>query len=112
MPGAVGVNAPDPTGPPLDGYATVDVKIAVVAHVASFGPYSWKVTVGLPVGLTRPVTVAVSLIKPLPSTTSGEAVVEIVDVARFTVMPLDDPAAKLLNAPGLRGPVYEVKDNS
>ena len=102
------MNAPDVTGPPFDGYETVEVKIAAVAHVASSGPYSRKVTVGLPVGLTRPVTVAVSSIDP-PSTTSGDAVVEIDGVARSTVV-FDVPLAKLVSASGSKGPVYELKE--
>ncbi len=45
------------------GIDTVDVKIAVPAQVASFGPYSVNVTVSLAFAFTRPLTVAVSEIE-------------------------------------------------
>src|ERR1700694_1369400 len=52
--------------------ATVDVEIAALEHAASLGPNNWNVIV--PVGLTPPLTVAVSLIVP-PSVVPGDACV-------------------------------------
>ena len=76
---------------------TVLVKMAVVAHVASFGPYRRKVM--LPVGLNPPARVAVSWIWP-PTGTLAEAFVEIVGVFRptETVSSVQSPAAELLLA--------------
>ncbi len=85
MPGAVGVNEPDVTVFVAVGSVTVDVKIGAPVHVALFGPNSVNVTLAPACGLTRPLTVALSVIEP-PSVTGVTASVMIVGVACVTTV--------------------------
>ena len=66
------VNGPDVALTPTTLF--VDVKIAGLVQLASFGPYRLNVTV--PVGLVPPVTLAVSL-SAVPIAPPAEAIVAI-----------------------------------
>jgi hypothetical protein len=88
------VNDPDVTEFVAVGMATVEVKIAAPEQFASFGPYSVKVTVPPACGLTRPLTVALSVMA-LPSVIGVMAWVVIVGVAGVTT----DSSLASLHAP-------------
>jgi hypothetical protein len=90
VPGAEVVKGADVAPPAVTGW--VFVKTGAPAHVASLGPY--RRTVIVPVGLTAPASVAVSVTVP-PTGTAGDANVEMVGVAWPTTT--DSPAS--LQAP-------------
>ena len=100
MPAAAGVKEPEVTTIWRVASDTLDVNSGVAVQVASPGPNRLKVTV--PVGLTPPLTVAVSKME-VPTGPPAEGVVAMVGVA--WVMVTGSAAQPELTAPLLASPL-------
>src|ERR1700709_2416114 len=83
----MGVNGCDGANPPPGGEEVAsDSNTGAELHVASSGPYRRKSIVAPSAGARRPMTIALSVSVPAPSTMSGEAVVTRLGVTRATTV--------------------------